>query len=55
MRSVLALVDTTGPSGLGEPAGNGMPSVWIKAKLTYSLLVIAEQAGLLFWPVLALS
>ena len=47
MSRVLALVDTGGPSGLGEPAGNGTPSVWIKAKLTYSPLVIAAQAGLL--------
>ena len=34
---VVEVVDTGGPSGLGEPAGNGTPSVWIKAKLTYSL------------------
>jgi hypothetical protein len=53
MRSELALVDTGGPRGLGEPAGNGTPSVWIKAKLTYSLLVIAAQAALLFLPVLS--
>src|SRR5579862_9847633 len=55
MNNVLALRDTSGPSGLGEPAGNGMPSVWMKAKFTYSVPTAATQAGLLFCPVLALS
>src|SRR6185437_14449119 len=55
MKSVSRFVETTGPSGLGEPAGNGLPSFWMKAKLTYSVLTFCWQARLLFCPVFALS
>jgi hypothetical protein len=50
MNKVFSLVDTSGPSGLGEPGGKGIPSFWMKAKLTYS--IAPPQALLLPWPVL---
>src|ERR1700752_3824611 len=53
MNRVCTLVETNGPSGLGEPGGKGMPSIWMYAKLTYS--TAPPHAALFPWPVFIFS